>query len=827
MYSRTYLKTASGLIWLLVLIAPLTIAYVAFGGPRWDFSVPMVYGKYDDMWQLILTKSLLDNGWFLNNPYLGAPGIATGHFNSAAQTSSIHSVIMKLIGVFVSDAVKVQYYYYFLNFSLISLTTYVSCRLLGVSRLFAVSVAILFSLSLYRLNMPYFAFISNYFMVPLAIVVVVWCAKGEYLTDGVSTFNETMQHLRKSRKFWFSILIVFLMAVSDGYYAFFTALLLGLSSALAFFHKNHRRLSNSLVPLVFAGLIIGTTLLVMTPLTHYRNANSEEFFPGGVQDPALTIHPFEAEVYASSLKAMLTPSLNHRVGWIAHLAEKMRRSGAEARKYGYGLHGQLGSLASLCFLLLMGIFFFPKWILENKFVNSRSGAPRSDEAGAVLYILGVVAGFIFISETVGGLGSLIAFLYPFIRAYERFSIFLIFVVLLAAAFFLTYKLPENAKNRPLAVTLVAIVTVIFLLDQIPVNLARSVASPDAKRFLAERALVHTVEKELQPGDMVYQYPYAQYMAPSPYYGMGSQAQTRSYLHSHSLRWSNGASKNSRVDIWHRNLAKLPAEELLNELVIYGFRGVLIDRWVVKDDEFLSVADAARSIGSREAAENTTAQMVFFKFPDYGFHLEMDRNFRLPERIFIHRGVPLDYAKIPSYLDGRILRKILNSNGGVAPEYFDLNKYPGLLDAGLYSAMRVGLDANLETKKLLGDVNCVDGAVVSSNATDVEVRLDLKNNSDAPWGINLGSHPITLGYHIVDSKGAIVSWDNGYRINSSVLVTPGEEQRVSIKVPSSDLREFGGKGDRMVFELLQEGNAWFGINSGNKTCNMQLPPIPQQ
>jgi hypothetical protein len=825
-YNSKYSKVASGLIWPLVLLAPLAIAFVAFGGFRWDFSVPMAYQKYDDIWQLILTKSLLDNGWFLNNPYLGAPGIATGYFNSAAQTSSIHSVIMKFIGVFVSDAVRVQYYYYFLNFSLISFTAYVSCRLLRVSRLFSVSVAILFSLSLYRLTYFYFAFISNYFMVPLAIVVVVWCAKGEYLNDGENTFGEIIQQLRKSRKIWFSTLVVFLMAVSDGYYAFFTALLLGLSSALVFFHKRHKRLWNSFVPLGFAGLIIGTAMLVMIPITHYRNANPEEFYPGGVQDSALTIHPFEAEIYASSLKVMLTPNLRHRVPWIAHIAEKMRQSGAAARKFGYPMSGQLGGLASVCFLLLMSIFLFPKWILENKFANVRSGVPRSDEAGAVLYILGMMAGFIFVTETIGGVGSLIALFYPSIRAYERFSIFLIFVVLLAAAFFLTYKLSENAKNKPLTAAILALVTVIFLLDQIPVNLAHSVTSPDAKRFLAERALVHTVEKQLQAGDMVYQYPYAQYMAPSSYYGMGSQAQMRSYLHSHSLRWSNGASKNSRVDIWHRNLAKLSAVELMNELVVYGFRGVLVDRWVVKDDEFLSVAAAIRSIGGKETAENSTARMAFFKFPDYGFHLEMDKDFRLPERLFIHKGVALNYAKIPPYVDGKMLKKVLKENGGGVPEYLDLSRYPGLLDSKLYSAMRRGIDVNLDRKELLGDVDCVAGTAINTDATDVEIHLDLRNNSNIPWKLNLGSRPITLGYHIIDSGGAAVRWDNGYRISSSILLAPGKVQRANIKVPSSDLREYVGKGDRIVFELLQEGNAWFGVNSVNKVCSMQLPSIPQ-
>lgn len=810
------------LVWLLVIFGPLAIAFFAFAGNQWDFSVPFVYYRNDDVWQLILTKSLLDNGWFLNNPFLGAPAVATGYYNSAAQTSSIHSLVMKVIGIFVADAVKVQNYYYFLNFSLISVAAYVSCRLLGVSRLFAVAVGGLYALNLGRLNQPYFAFISNHFMVPLAILVVVWCAKAEYIKgDEILRFKAVFQQLIKSGKFWLSYLIIFLTAISDGYYAFFTALLLGLSSLLAIFWAPRQRLANSLVPLFFAGTIIGTALLVMTPLTQYRSDNQAEFFPGGVQDPALTIHPFEAEVYAATLKTMLTPNLNHRVGWLARIGETMRKSGADARKYGYGVHGQLGSLASLFFLLLMSVFLFPKWILENKFVNDRHGVASPTHAGAVLYLLAVIAGFIFVCETLGGLGSIIAFVYPFIRAYERLSIFLIFVVLLAAAFFLTHALPQKSRHHPASVLIVAVISIIFVLDQIPVNLARTLDLPHAKRFLAERSFVKSVESTLSPGDMIYQYPYAQYMAMSPYYGMGSQAQMRSYLHSHSLRWSNGASKNSNVDVWHRNLALLPADELMSELALFGFKGALIDRWVVKEDEFRSIANAARAIGSNRTLENSIAEMTFFGFPDYGFHLEMDRSFRLPEQIYIHKNIPLDYSRIPAYLNSEALKNILKSKDGEQTEAVIFSNHPGLLNAGLFSAMRIGFNANLEGKELLGDVDCDINMNTNANTPDAEIRFNIRNNSSRPWKLNSGSRPITLGYHIIDSDGKTIRWDNGYRVKSNALLEPGKVERMSVKIAGLGLQEFDVGKNRIVFELLQEGNVWFGVNPINKVCRVKL------
>jgi hypothetical protein len=816
-------RSANWAVWAAVLAMPLGIAILAFKLYEWDLSVPMVYHKNDDLWQLILTKSVLDNGWFLNNPFLGAPGTATGHFNSAAQSSSLHSIIMKLIGVFVSDAVKVQYLYYFLNFSLISLTSYLSCRLLGVSRLFAVAIGILFSFSLLRLNLPLFAFISNYFMVPLAIAVVVWCAKGEYTSDEPRNFRSTLADLMRSKKFGLSFPIIVMTAISDGYYAFFTALLLGLAAALVFFHRDHQRLANSLVPLMFAGLIISTALLVMTPLTQYKSANRDEFFPGGVQDPSLTIHPFEAEVYASSLKVIVTPNLNHRVSWIARVAKEMHESGVAARKHGHSVTGQVGSLGSLGFFFLMLLFLRPKWIVENKFVNASSGALRPTEAGTVLYMLAVIAAFIFVCSTMGGLGSLIAFFYPFIRAYERFSIFLLFVVLLAIGFFLTHAFSAKLKKSPLAWAAVAIAVAVFLLDQIPVNLARSLDLPHAKRFLAEREFVRDIEHSLSPGDMVYQYPYAQYMALSPYYGMGSQAQTRSYLHSRSLRWSNGASKNSRVDLWHRNLATFTADELSQELAVYGFKGILIDRWVVKKDEFDLVVGAAKSIGAGNPVENATAEMAFIKLPDYGFHLTMSDDFRLPQKLHIHQNVSLDYARIPPYINGEELRRILES-GKLSSESLSFADHPDLLNRKSYIALNTGIDGDIRKEELLGDVECAAQSNSQLTGAASEIHLVLKNNSKTPWRLNSGVKPITLGWHVIDSNGKIVTWDNGARFKGGNLLEPGKNQSVSIKVSDLQLRELDPVGHRVVFELLQEQHTWFGVNPQNKVCTASISAV---
>lgn len=811
-------KNYSNLLLLVtVLFLPLLVAFFAFEAYQWDFSVPFVYYRNDDIWQLIMTKTLIDNSWVLNNEFLGAPGFANGYYNSAAQTSSLHSILMKFISFFVNDPVRVQNYYYFLNFSLISFTSYISCRFIGVSKLFAVAVGLLFAFNIGRLNAPYFAFISNHFMIPLAVVVVIWCAKGEFIREPTKNIYLLFKSILKNKKFILSILIVLFMAISDGYFAFFTVLLLGFSSLVVLFFKKNHRVLNSLIPLVFSSIILVIVLIMMFPLDQYRKTHIEEFYPGGVQDPALTIHPFEAEVYASSLKFMLTPNLNHRIEWVANLGNKLRETGAEARKHGYLMMAQLGTAASISFIFLLSIFLYPKWILDSKFINVNNQARRNEkETGLVLYILALLAAFIFITSSMGGLGSIIALVYPAIRAYNRFPFFLIFTGLLAASYLLTYLLSE--KNIRSYKTLIAtvIVTILFLLDQVPVNLARSKDLPHVKRFVAERDFIYEIERYHEKGDMIYQYPYAQYMANSSYYGMGSQAQMRSYLHSKNIRWSNGASKNSPMDIWHKNLSSFEKKELFTTLAVYGFKGVVIDRWVVDDDEYKMLTKTAQLNEQTNILENDAAKMAYFNLPDYGFHLAFEPTFRLPNRIHLHKERKINFKYLPSYIQSDKLKRIISAEKGKNIIYF--NEHPELFDIELYNLSFLGLNEKIKKENILGDVSCqIVGQVEKS---DSFIDLKISNNSTIPWRLNSGMLPITLGYHIKDSNGNIVQWDNGYRYRQKEFIHPNESINISLKY--KDLNINVNKVPHiLVFELLQEHHAWFSLNASNKVCEIKM------
>lgn len=315
--------------------------------------MPLVYNAGDDIWQLMLTKALHDTGWVLTNPYLGAPEIASWHHNAAAQTSALHSVLMLALSAFSQDPVRSQQLYYLLNFPLICATSFVACRLLGVARLPAFCVGMLFALTTFRINAMFYSFLANYSVVPLVLVPVIWILAGRFAAAPAAAGSAAGRghralHVLRTREFLLGLAFVALIAVSDGYYAFFTLLLLGFAAFARVLAGDWRQPAALLPPLAYIAVLMAVSLTLMIPLHLHKLAHWEEFHPNGVEDSALVKHPFEAEVYSSSLKLLTAPIPNHRVEALGTLGAWILETSEQARLFKNGSAivplGTLGSL---------------------------------------------------------------------------------------------------------------------------------------------------------------------------------------------------------------------------------------------------------------------------------------------------------------------------------------------------------------------------------------------------------------------------------------------------------------------------------------------------
>lgn len=795
---------------------------------QWDLSIPLVYNENggDDTWQLILTKMLVDTSWILNNPFLGAPDVAHWHNNAAAQTSALHSILMLGLSKLVHDPIKVQQVYYLLNFALISLASFFSCRLLGLARLPAFCIGLLFSLLGYRFNFIIYSFLSNYFTVPLALVAVFWIMTGEFakfFSSPVKTSKVALKEALSSSKFFLGLCFIVLVAISDGYYAFFTLLLLGFTTVVRALSGDIKKPASLLVPTIYIATLMTVALMVAWPLGAYKRSHPEEFAPNGVQDPALIKHSFEAEIYSSSLKLLLTPSPNHRVASLANLGQEMLKTSEESRQFKIGApYAPLGILGSILFATALTLLTVPAL---RKLANTSDAGKDPGPDDELIWAAIALAFFIFLCSISGGLGTLIALIYPTIRAYDRFPLFLLFVLYVGAGAAVTAVLKHAHSRRYwILVALIALITILSLYDQIPRDAAKGSAEIRS-RFLAEKSFVKTIEKRLTPGAMVYQYPYSQWLTNSDYYGWGAFGHVRLYLHSAALRWSNGASKNSPVDDWHLRLSRMPIDQLLAEVQAAGFNAVVVDRLVVSPAEYQRVRKALIEHTNIAPIEDEASRLAFFRLNDPGYRLVYDESYKDAEKLVISDTSRLLTSTLPRLVNQPVLKNLLEKiNDKSAVVVIERAAHPEVFFTAANLDRGIGEKPILPLSDMRGEFQCAVARAASTGTANDTLVVTLTNTSDFDWKFNQGKFPLQIGVHLRSLDGTLLRWDDGLRLSTGTpgnvtgKVSRSEPLSISrgttgqLRLPLSQLNLKGlGEGHKELiadFRMLQESHAWF-------------------
>ncbi|MCW0375723.1 hypothetical protein NB691_002557 [Xanthomonas sacchari] len=782
----------------------------------WDLSIPWTYPAptFDEVWQLSLTKSLLDNGWILQNKYLGAPATADWYINAAPQTSGLHSVIMLVLGAFIHDAVKVQQVYYLVNFPLIAATTYFACRLLRLLPLPSAIISFLFPFLAYRFNFQIYAYLANYFCVPLALVPVYWAITGRYSENFAATQGRLLARVwssMRSKEAILGAIFILIVAFSDGYYAFFTLLLMGFAGAARVFVGDWRRPGALVIPVALILLLIGVASAMMLPLKRYEREHRAEFYPGGVQDASMVKHPFEAEVYSSSLKLLFAPNPGtHRVPALAKLGNYMVETSNQGRRFASGSVAPLGLFGAVLFVC--GLLVVAARASGNGFLAGQS-IFWSSHYGTLLWSSIALGLFVFLCTISGGIGTLVALVYPSVRAYDRFALFLIFILYVgggAAASHVLSNTVSLARRRVYAASML-VIGLLAQWDQIPAN-AWHGQKEAHDRYLAERSFVQQVEASLPPEAMVYNYPYSQYLSVSPYYGWGSYSQIRLYMHSKALRWSNGSGKNTPVEMWLERVSRLPSSQLLVVLAASGFKGVVVDRTVVKDDEFARFKKAYAQIVGGGLFEDKASGLAYGKLPDPGYRLEYDAQFSKPLRLIVTRPASIGATtRFPMVVNARVVEAQLAGKSKLHEVVLDAKNSLGLfLDK---SKLERGDGITILPSK--GGLNGVLRCKVSGDS----VELELTNGSDFPWQLNRGGHPLTIGANLLRRDGTLLDWDKGVRITDQVDLASGASEQLSYPIEAIR-QKFAPTDEAMVrLAMLQEGNAWFSDIS----CTFPISP----
>ncbi len=269
----------------------------------WHFNmnIPVCYFE-DDLAVGMWSKTISEQGWYLQNPRLGAPlGIHMGDYPVA---DGFHQLIYKILSWFTPNYAFAMNLLYFLTFPLTTASSLFVMKRFGMSSPAAIVSSLLFSFLPYKFyrSISHLS-LSAYYVVPLSCLTILWL----YL-DRIAIFapkaNRPQNELKAGRfRLLGSIGICILQGVSGVYYAFFACyLLLGAGMASAFRSK---KIHPILTAMLLVAITCGSMLANLAPHLLYQWRHGK--------NPAVAVRELEGvELLGLKLSHLLLPVPNHR-----------------------------------------------------------------------------------------------------------------------------------------------------------------------------------------------------------------------------------------------------------------------------------------------------------------------------------------------------------------------------------------------------------------------------------------------------------------------------------------------------------------------------------
>jgi phosphoglycerol transferase len=197
-------------------------------------------------------------------------------------------------------------------------------------------------------------------------------------------------------------------------------------------------------------------------------------------------------------------------------------------------------------------------------------------------------------------------------------VFIAFFSLLAVAIGIEWFYERRVKTgsaRIVFYVVVGVMCVAALLDQTSRGYIPQYAQVKSE-FESDRNFVAGIAARLPQGASIFQLPYIPFPEHPGVEKMVDYDHLRGYLQSQNLRWSYGAIKNRAGDLWLKQIAALPVEEMCQSLAFAGFSGVYIDRNGYDDDSFAALESQLRDVLQTEPIASENRRLVFYNSTDY-------------------------------------------------------------------------------------------------------------------------------------------------------------------------------------------------------------------
>lgn len=574
----------------------LTLLFLAWALKLWqsDLRVPLTYygeAKFNAM----LVKGVLDFGWHVHNPAMAAPD-SLDLRDVPMSDNNLFFVLIKLTGLFTNDYGLALNLFYLLSFPLVTLCAMVALRHFGISFPAAIFASVLYSLLPYHfVRGQHHLFLAAYFLVPLAVMVVLWMATGK-----LSLIDETTGKLRlnwRAPKLIASIVICLMISAGGTYYAYFTCFfLLVAGGAVALQHRQAKLL---LLPVALIAVIFGGLMINLLPSALYLRQNGETSI--------VRRHAIDAETYSLRLSQLLLPVSGHRL----FLFAKLKAAFNQRLFINENDDATLGAIGVIGFLTLFG------WLLIRK--PEITHLDR-DGTGGLLSHLSVLNLAAVLLSTFGSLGALVALIITTkIRAYNRISVFIAFFSLLTVAWLLDQFARRFVKTGTGQIVFTGCLAVLLVLGTLDQTADRFI--PDYPKIKAEfdsdAKFMHQLQTSVPGGAMIFQLPFVPFPETPKVGRMFDYDHTRGYLHTHGLRWSYGAMKGRAGEAWQKLLTSKPTNEMVEGIALSGFQGLYLNRNGYNDEK---IQGEIESLLGKPQLVSDDGKLVFFDLRSFDSQL---------------------------------------------------------------------------------------------------------------------------------------------------------------------------------------------------------------
>ncbi|HMK45720.1 MAG TPA: hypothetical protein VK436_03755 [Methanocella sp.] len=578
------------------------VLFLAWTVDLWgkDLSLPFSYDS-DAIWTYTTIKTIQTAGWYLQNPLLGAP-FGSYQLFDFPQTNNLDALMIKAILVVTGNAVLSTNIYFLLTFPLTTVTTLFLLRQLKISFPVAVPVSLLFTFLPYHfLRGISHLYLSSYYTLPLMALVLLWIYNGEQFmfkrSDGKIKLNLEGRAIA-------SIIICLLISSADIYYPFFACvflLIVGISGMILRKDRYVLISSSLLILIIVLGVLINLSPCLIYWLEH------------GMNTEVGSRNPLEAEIYGLKVLQLLMPIHGYRIQAIADLVS--RYDAAMSFMVNENSMASLGVMGSIGFIVLIIWAIFRKSGISNVF-----GANTETMDGLSLMNLAAI-----LLATTGGFAPIIGILFPYIRGYNRISVFVALFSLISLAILLqtVYARLFTSSGRKVAFCmLMSLLLLAGVLDQTTAEYIPHYTNIKAD-YSSDDAFIKQIETSMPAGAMIYQMPYMSFPENSPINRLGDYQLFNGYLHSDTLRWSYGATRGRTGDAWLESISNEPPDEMVRDITIAGFSGVYLDSRGYSAEDYATLnANLLRIIGTKPLI-SSNGVLAFYDLSDYADKLKSD------------------------------------------------------------------------------------------------------------------------------------------------------------------------------------------------------------